>query len=246
MSVFERKAKSMNSQLRIASKLGKVMTQVISPSRYVSDCIEKNIPSWTCPSRNLPGKKYQYGYSNHWLINELNLKNWQESFAGWIKVYRLECPSDREMADLNTKPWIVAEVAHNLDGIRMLTVKIRNLKSKKTSLFWYGKIRDIRIVKLLPKDALYYFVKSGFYPEPWMIVYYWEGKFIQIARSVYGPVKSGLSAAKKMLVRMKRSLLQVYICCWRGYLTPSNWSCWFETKNLFIIAIYDHGGTFHH
>ncbi len=200
MSVFERKAKSMNSQLRIASKLGKVMTQVTT-SRYVYRTASKKYTKLDMPFHGI----YQERNINtviqtiDW-INELNLiKIGKKALLDGLKHIDRNVPLIGRWQILNTKPWIVAEAAHNLDGIRMLTVKIRNLKSKKLHIV-FGTVKDkdiTPVLKLLPKDALYYFVKADLPRAMDDRILLEKANLFRLQGAAYGPVKSGLSAAKK-------------------------------------------------
>ncbi|MES2431600.1 MAG: folylpolyglutamate synthase/dihydrofolate synthase family protein [Bacteroidota bacterium] len=65
---------------------------------------------------------------------------------------------------INKDPFIVLDVAHNEDGIKQVLLQIENLQIKHRNIhFVIGMVKDkevTNVLKLLPKDANYYFTNS--------------------------------------------------------------------------------------
>jgi len=58
---------------------------------------------------------------------------------------------------------VILDSCHNLDGVRMAMQQLSALKFKQLHIIW-GTVKDKNpspILKLLPKDAKYYFAKAN-------------------------------------------------------------------------------------
>ena len=100
---------------------------------------------------------------------------------------------------LSDKPRIIADTGHNEDGIRQVIENLKSL-SFNTLHFVFGTVNDkdiSKILSLLPKDAVYYFVKASVpraLDEQELLAKAHKAK---LHGKAYATVNEGIKAAKK-------------------------------------------------
>jgi dihydrofolate synthase/folylpolyglutamate synthase len=100
---------------------------------------------------------------------------------------------------ISKKPMIICDTAHNAAGIEMVVEQLKGLKYNKLH-FVFGTVNDKkphRILKLLPKEAIYYFTRPGIprglKAETLMVL----GGSMGLFGKVYPTVPEAVEAAKK-------------------------------------------------
>lgn len=100
---------------------------------------------------------------------------------------------------LSEKPRIIADTGHNEDGIRQVINNLKNL-SYTTLHVVFGTVNDKDISKLLallPKDAVYYFVKANLPRALDEKELQARAMELKLSGKAYPTVEAGLKAAKK-------------------------------------------------
>lgn len=101
---------------------------------------------------------------------------------------------------LSKYPLIIADTGHNEDGIKQVIKNISNIKYKQLH-FIFGAVNDkdvTKILSLLPKKAIYYFVKASVpraLDENDLLL---QAKKFKLNGTAYSSVIKGLDAAKKL------------------------------------------------
>ena len=100
---------------------------------------------------------------------------------------------------LSGKPRVIADTGHNEDGIAQVLESIKGLNFS-TLHFVFGAVNDkdiTKILSLLPKDALYYFVKANVpraLDENELLA---QAQKLKLRGTAYPSVEKGVLAAKK-------------------------------------------------
>jgi dihydrofolate synthase/folylpolyglutamate synthase len=161
--VFKEKARKTFSQMICASKQGKVMTQATT-FRYVYRSKEKKYTKLDMPFHG----SYQEKNINtvicavQWLqhLGKLDVK--QAALERGLKNIDKNSPLTGRWQILDTRPLVIADGAHNIDGIKYVIKQLINYKAKKIHIV-FGTVKDkdvIPVLKLMPKEAMYYFVNA--------------------------------------------------------------------------------------
>ncbi|NPA35330.1 MAG: bifunctional folylpolyglutamate synthase/dihydrofolate synthase [Chlorobi bacterium] len=96
-------------------------------------------------------------------------------------------------------PKIICDTGHNEDGIKAVTEQLKNTPYKKLHIIW-GMVNDKdynTILKLLPRDALYYFTRASIPRSLDAETLQHEAKKHGLYGNYYPDVKTALSEAKK-------------------------------------------------
>ncbi len=100
---------------------------------------------------------------------------------------------------LSQKPLIIADTGHNEDGIKQVIENLRSIKYEQLH-FVFGTVNDkevSKILALLPKEAIYYFVKASVpraLDEKELMD---QAKKLKLNGKSFSTVKAGIEAAKK-------------------------------------------------
>jgi dihydrofolate synthase/folylpolyglutamate synthase len=100
---------------------------------------------------------------------------------------------------LSEKPLIICDTGHNESGIREVLAQISQTPYKKLH-FIFGVVNDKQIdhiLKLLPKDAIYYFCKADIPRGLSQEELKKQANALGLTGSAYPSVKTALRAAKK-------------------------------------------------
>jgi dihydrofolate synthase/folylpolyglutamate synthase len=100
---------------------------------------------------------------------------------------------------LGEKPLIIADTGHNEDGIKQVAENLKRIKYDRLH-FVFGTVNDKEITKilgLLPKDAVYYFVKASVPRALNENELMEQAKAVKLAGKSFSTVKEGIEAAKK-------------------------------------------------
>jgi dihydrofolate synthase/folylpolyglutamate synthase len=100
---------------------------------------------------------------------------------------------------LSEKPLIIADTGHNEDGIRQVVENIQNVEHEHVH-FVFGSVNDKdvgRILPLLPKNAIYYFVKADIPRALDENELASKAHKLKLHGKAYPTVEAGLKAAKK-------------------------------------------------
>lgn len=167
ISVFSNRAKELKAPLEFADKNYKIITSLVQNSFLHVEVLDKKQNRTLKFDLDLLGK-----YQTKNLLGVLNtleiLKN-----SGFIiedevvynalnQVQQITGLKGRWQI-LQNKPIIIADTGHNEDGIKEVLENLK-LQSYKKLHFILGFVNDkdiIKLLKLLPKDAAYYFCKAN-------------------------------------------------------------------------------------
>jgi dihydrofolate synthase / folylpolyglutamate synthase len=100
---------------------------------------------------------------------------------------------------LSGKPLVIADTGHNEDGIKQVINNFANIPHETLHIV-FGVVNDkdiSKILSLLPKEAIYYFVKASVpraLNEQELLA---QAKKLKLHGSAYATVEAGLKAAKK-------------------------------------------------
>ncbi len=100
---------------------------------------------------------------------------------------------------ISKTPLIIVDTGHNEDGIKQVLKNLVQLNYKKLH-FVFGAVNDkdvTKILKLLPKDAIYYFVKASVPRALNEDELLFAAKKMKLNGASYPSVKQGLTASKK-------------------------------------------------
>lgn len=96
-------------------------------------------------------------------------------------------------------PNIIIDVAHNEDGIKQIVQNFKSIKFAQLHIV-FGVVNDkdiTKIIRLLPSNAKYYFVRADIPRALNENTLYNEAKKIKLIGQKYATVKDGIDAAKK-------------------------------------------------
>jgi dihydrofolate synthase / folylpolyglutamate synthase len=100
---------------------------------------------------------------------------------------------------LSEKPLIIADTGHNEDGIKQVLENIKGLAIENLH-FIFGTVNDKdsgKILSLLPKDAIYYFVKANIPRALDEKELHTHAQKLKLQGKPFPTVEAGLKAAKK-------------------------------------------------
>ena len=100
---------------------------------------------------------------------------------------------------LSQKPSVIADTAHNEDGIKMVLKQIRNIPHKNLH-FVFGMVDDKaidKILNLLPRKAFYYFCKANIPRGLDAMLLAKQAEQFNLKGTVFQSVKQAFNAAKK-------------------------------------------------
>jgi dihydrofolate synthase/folylpolyglutamate synthase len=101
---------------------------------------------------------------------------------------------------VSEKPLIIADTGHNEDGIKQVLDNLKNIEYKRLH-FVFGTVNDkdiFKILALLPKDALYYFVKADIPRALDEKILSAQAFVLNLLGTTHKTVAHGLKAAKKV------------------------------------------------
>ena len=136
------------------------------------------------------------------VISAIDVLNWNisnEEINSGIKNVKINTGLRGRWEVLSTKPKIVCDTGHNIDGINQVINHIEKIKYGKLH-FVFGTVNDKKldsILNILPKDGIYYFCKAKIDRalDANKLKSLCESK--NIFGESYSSVKSALNAAKK-------------------------------------------------
>jgi len=201
--LFSQIAKDNRSPIEFADKIYKVnsvkltngllVVAVLNRRNNKEDIYELDLTG-TYQTKNLLGilNAVEYIVKAGFVIEDDNVKK------ALRQVVKLTGLSGR-WQKLSDKPLIVADTGHNEDGIKQVLENLKTVSYKKLH-FVLGAVNDkeiSKILSLLPKDAVYYFVKASVpraLDEKELQV---QASKIKLNGKSYATVKEGFEAAKK-------------------------------------------------
>tara|TARA_Y100000022_G_C13241793_1_gene372770 strand:- start:455 stop:1657 length:1203 start_codon:yes stop_codon:yes gene_type:complete len=136
------------------------------------------------------------------VISAIDVLNWNisnEEINSGIKNVKINTGLRGRWEVLSTKPKIVCDTGHNIDGINQVINHLEKIKYGKLH-FVFGTVNDKKldsILNILPKDGIYYFCKAKIDRalDANKLKSLCESK--NIFGESYSSVKSALNAAKK-------------------------------------------------
>ncbi len=167
ISVFNNKAKELKAPIEFADKNYKVITSSYQDQFLTIELLHKKTNTKHIYNLDLQGSyqiKNVMGVLN--TIDILKQKGFiieEEDIINALKQIQKLTGLQGRWQLLQTKPLVIADTGHNEDGIKEV---LENLKryDYKTLHFVLGVVNDkdiSNILKLLPKDAIYYFCKAS-------------------------------------------------------------------------------------
>ncbi len=131
------------------------------------------------------------------IIDILNYKiNKSDIYHGINNVVKQTGISGRWQV-ISRSPLTICDIAHNIDGIKNILELIKSTPHKKLH-FVYGTVKDkstSNILKLLPKDAKYYFCKADIPRGLDQYILFDRAKTYGLKGNVYNSVKEAFKAA---------------------------------------------------
>ena len=201
--VFNLIAKEQKSAIEYADKNYKIIDSKLENGLLHANILNKNTDQVTHYELDLTG---HYQLKN--LLGVLNVLEFVEK-AGFLiepenvkialkQVTKLTGLMGRWQT-LSQKPLIIADTGHNEDGIKQV---IENFKSihYTTLHFIFGVVNDkdiSKILALLPKDAVYYFVKANIERALDENELFNQAQKFKLNGKAYKTLEAGLNAAKK-------------------------------------------------
>lgn len=201
--IFNTIAKEQKAPIEYADKNYKVLAYKIANGLLHATVLSKKTGQTSEYELDLTG---HYQLKN--LLGVLNVLDFIEK-AGFLveqdnvkealkKVAKLTGLSGR-WQKLGEKPLIIADTGHNEDGIKQVIENFKHLEFNSLH-FVFGTVNDkdvSKILALLPKDAVYYFVKASVpraLDEKELLALALK---IKLNGKAYADVEAGLNAAKK-------------------------------------------------
>ncbi len=203
VSIFSDKAKELKAQIQFASKEFKVIESKREETCLSVTLLDKKTNGTTNYKLDLTGTyqiKNLIGViaalkviaANGFIMNEDDIQN------GLSSVIKLTGLSGRWQT-LSEKPLAICDTGHNEDGIKEILENLKLYSFKQLHIV-LGAVNDkdvSSILKLLPKDAIYYFTKASVpraLPENELKL---KGEETGLNGNSYATVKEALSAAKE-------------------------------------------------
>jgi len=125
------------------------------------------IPGAAIPATELKGKHQQQNANTAFqAIAVLRKKGWnisdehiEKGFAHVVHTTGLR----GRWETLQQRPWVIADVAHNEDGMLVVLQQLKNVQYERLHIVLgvVGDKQPDRVLRLLPASAVYYFCKAG-------------------------------------------------------------------------------------
>ncbi len=203
VSIFSDKAKELKAPIQFASKEFKVIESKKAGEYLEVSLLDKKTNITTKYQLDLPGTyqvKNLIGViaalklitENGFIINEDDI---QKGLSNVIKLTGLL----GRWQTISEKPLVICDTGHNEDGIKEVLHNV-SLYSYKQLHFVLGVVNDkdiSSILKLLPKDAIYYFTKASVpraLPESELKL---KAEEFELKGNTFATVKDALNAAKE-------------------------------------------------
>lgn len=201
--LFGAKARELKAPLDFADKIYKVNgaklidgmlhVTVMHKSKNSTEVYELDLTG-NYQTKNLLGvlNVVEYIIKAGFIIEPGDIKN------GLKQVIKLTGLAGRWQT-LSKKPLVIADTGHNEDGIKQIIENLKTIRYKQLH-FVFGTVNDkevVKILELLPKEAVYYFVKASVPRALNENELMEQAKKIKLNGKSYSTVKSGIEAAKK-------------------------------------------------
>jgi dihydrofolate synthase/folylpolyglutamate synthase len=201
--VFSDKAKELKAPIQFASKEFKVIESKKEENCLSVTLLDKKTNATTNYKLDLTGTyqiKNLIGViaalkvieENGFIINEDDI---QKGLSNVIKLTGIE----GRWQTLSEKPLVICDTGHNEDGIKEILANLK-LYSYKQLHFVLGAVNDkdiSSILKLLPKEAIYYFTKASVPRALSEMELRLKAEEIGLKGNSYSTVKEALIAAKE-------------------------------------------------
>jgi dihydrofolate synthase/folylpolyglutamate synthase len=203
-SVFIEKAKLMQAPISFADKQVQVEEKAIENQHSIYN-IKSNIFSLENASVNIQGSYQQKNIKTAiQTITELNkLQQFpfipKNTIMAGLKDLKKRTYFIGRWQQLAINPMIICDSGHNEAGIQQILIQLENINYQQLH-FVLGVVRDKSIektLKMLPKNAQYYFVKAAIPRGLEAKVLKEKAKQFGLKGRVYSSVKNGLKAAKR-------------------------------------------------
>ena len=186
-SVFEKKAEAKKARIAFAQELGleELLSNIKHPEINRNPFFEKNLLTAIA------------GYLELTKI-ETNL-NADLNFTKILKHYKDKTYFIGRWQQLGSRPTIIADSAHNEDGLKLALNRIAAMKYNKLWIV-FGMVRDKepeKVYKLLPKDAFYHYAKANIPRGKPAEIILEETAAYGLKGKSYTSVSRAFSAAKK-------------------------------------------------
>lgn len=203
ISVFNNKAKDLKAPIEFADKNYKVISNKYEHNDLVIELLHKKTNTKHSYQLDLQGS-YQIKNLMGVLNTIENLK--AEGFLIEDQMIQKALSQVQKITGLQgrwqtiqTKPFVIADTGHNQDGIKEVLENLKRYEYKKLH-FVLGVVNDkdiSSILKMLPKDASYYFCKSSIpraLDEKELSI---QANKVGLIGKTYKTVPEALAAAKK-------------------------------------------------
>lgn len=200
-SVFKNAAVKRNSDLRVASRLGKVMTQATT-NRYVYKPLDGKYLKLDMP--------YHGAYQTKNILTVIQATQLlhrqgmciisQSDLKRGLKNVDTHAPLVGRWQSLCDAPKIIADAGHNVDGIRAAINELRMIRARQIHII-FGTVKDkdvLPVLQLLPKSAQYYFVKADIPRAMDDQELYEKALGLGLKGQACGTVKKGFQKAKSL------------------------------------------------
>ena len=203
ISVFNNKAKELKAPIEFADKSYKVVSQKHENNFLVIELLHKKTNIKQTYQLDLQGS---YQIKNVMgVLNTIDILK-EEGFLIEEEVIRKALSQVQKLTGLKgrwhiiqNKPIVIADTGHNQDGIKEVLENLKRYTYKKLH-FVLGVVNDkdiSAILKMLPKDAIYYFCKASIpraLDEKELSV---QAKKVGLIGKTFKTVPEALTAAKK-------------------------------------------------
>lgn len=202
-SIFSAVARELKAPVEFADRNFKVVRCGMKKELLVADIIDRRSHEVTQYELDLAT-----GYQLKNLLGVLNLLEFIEK-AGFILESSHAIKALRQVAKLtgmrgrwqrlSERPLMIADTAHNEDGIRQIVEDLAEVEYDKLH-FVLGTVNDKdidRMLALLPKKAVYYFVKAAIPRALNAKELCRKAKEHRLSGKMYGSVEAGVKAARK-------------------------------------------------
>jgi dihydrofolate synthase/folylpolyglutamate synthase len=167
ISVFNNTAKDLKAPVEFADKNFKILSFDYTPATLSVNVLNKKVNLSTHYELDLKGSyqlKNLLGVLN--MVEVLKQKGFmieEKEVATALKQVQKMTGLHGRWQTLSEKPLVIVDTGHNEDGIKEVLENIKRLSFNKLH-FVLGVVNDkdlSKILKLLPKDAIYYFCKAS-------------------------------------------------------------------------------------
>lgn len=170
--VFRQKAESCHASIYFAQEFYHLENVQQSSDKLIFDLISKNLQgkeiqrypqmvadlTGSYQVKNIPGVLKVLD-----ILNQRGFDiNWEATRNGISHVVKNTGLKGRWQT-LRKKPWVICDTAHNMEGIQYIMEGLAQHRKNDLHIVW-GMVKDKdieRIIRLLPKDAFYYFCAAA-------------------------------------------------------------------------------------